>query len=138
MKASTLVQRNPELAQSIAAMHNTLDSIALNDHNRGYLVSSGKAHNYYIATPEATIPRYNGIHSAYGRPSATKIEIWSDWVDVVKQIASMMGGDVDWTTVGIASRNGFNITLCGDVITDDALYKFTITKSRVDIGICVA
>lgn len=137
MKATTLSHRNPELSQAIAAMHETLDIIALNDHNRGYLVTSGKAHNYYIAQPTATQPRYNGIHAAYSRPSDTKKEIYKDWLDVISEIARMMGGDVDWATVGIASRNTFKITVCGDVVVNDTRYKLFITDSRVDIGIGV-
>lgn len=138
MKATTLTRRNPELTQAIAAMHNTLGIIACNDHSRGYLVSSGKAHNYYIAQPTATQPRYKCINAAYTRPSDTKKEIYKDWTDVIHQIATMMGGDVDWATVGIASRNTFKITVCGDVVVNYTRYKLFITDSRVDIGICMA
>lgn len=138
MLATTLSRRNPELTQVIAAMRETLDMIALNDHSRGYLVTSGKAHNYFIAPQAPTQPRYKGIHDAYSRPSDTKKEIYKDWTDVIHEIARMMGGDVDWATVGIASRNTFNIVVCGDVVVDNTRYKLNITQSRVDIGISVA
>lgn len=138
MKATTLSHRNPELVEAIASMQLTLDRIEINDHHCGYLVSSGKAHNYFIAPQAPTQPRYHDIMSAYTRPSDTKREIWKDWLNALNQIASMLSGNVDYNTVGLASRNGFNITVCGDVVVDGTRYKLNITKSRVDVGICKA
>ena len=138
MKATTLSSRNPELTQVIADMHQALDFIACNETDVGYLVSSEKAHNYFIAPPASTQPRYYDIHDAYSRPSGAKRAIWQGWIKAIRHIARMLNGDVDWSTVGLASRNSFNIVVCGDVVVDNTRYKLNITQTRVDIGICAA
>ena len=78
------------------------------------------------------VVRYSDIKSAYDRPSITKQQLWSEWVEWFTNNSTEF-----YDYIGVSSRNGFMFTICGRITTKEnrgtQSYCFYITKTRQEV-----
>lgn len=78
--------------------------------------------------------RYSDIKSAYDKPSISKQQIWSVWVEWFNNNSTEF-----YDYIGVSSRNTFMFTICGRITTKEnkstESYCFYITQTRQEIWV---